>query len=164
METIKTRLVHDRISGRNRYITMWHGIETMVIEDGLMGIYKGLIPTMLRQGGTQATRYSVYNWAKVFLGDYFGYIPSIIMAGMLAGACGIYVTNPIDVIKTNMQGESSHNFVGVYDCYTQIVEKEGYRGFYKGTTPRLFRILLESSLTFALFETIISYLDMIPGW
>ena len=47
----------------------------MVIEDGLMGIYKGLIPTMLRQGGTQATRYSVYNWAKVFLGDYFGYIP-----------------------------------------------------------------------------------------
>jgi hypothetical protein len=82
---------------------------------------------------------------------------------MLAGVCGIYVTNPIDVIKTNMQGESSHKFVGVYHCYTQIVEKEGYRGFYKGTTPRLCKILLESSLTFALFETIISHLEMIPG-
>ena len=43
METIKTKLIHDRIGGHNKYRGLFHGISSIVREKGLGGIYKGKI-------------------------------------------------------------------------------------------------------------------------
>lgn len=41
METIKTKLIHDKISGANNYRGLFHGISTIVKDKGFGGIYKG---------------------------------------------------------------------------------------------------------------------------
>jgi solute carrier family 25 (mitochondrial citrate transporter), member 1 len=39
----------------------------MVKEEGIKGIYKGILPTMLKQGGNQAARFTIYNNIKDYL-------------------------------------------------------------------------------------------------
>ncbi len=61
-------------------------------------------------------------------------------AGTCAGTINVYVTMPLDVMKTRLQGLDSHKYRGVLDCGYQIVSKEGVLQLWKGTLPRLSRV------------------------
>jgi solute carrier family 25 citrate transporter 1 len=84
-----------------------------------------------------------------------------IIAGGIAGAASVLGNNPIDVIKTNMQGLNSAKYKGTVDCFMQIAREEGVRGFYKGTVPRLARVVADVAITFTLFEHIRIILDKV---
>jgi solute carrier family 25 citrate transporter 1 len=62
--------------------------------------------------------------------------------------------NPIDVIKTKMQGVDSHKYSGFSDCFAKIYAEQGFMGFYSGVGPRLCRVILDVSLTFSLFHSL----------
>ncbi len=81
------------------------------------------------------------------------------LAGGIAGAASVLGNNPIDVIKTNMQGLDAHKYKGPLDCAGQIWRSEGVRGFYKGAIPRMTRVVLDVALTFTLYENIKQVLD-----
>ena len=81
------------------------------------------------------------------------------LAGGIAGAASVLGNNPIDVIKTNMQGLDAHKYTGPVDCAKQIWRQEGIRGFYKGAIPRMTRVVLDVALTFTLYENIKIMLD-----
>lgn len=49
-ETLKVVLIHDRLSATPKYRGLIHGISSLVSEKGFSGIYKGLVPTILKQG------------------------------------------------------------------------------------------------------------------
>lgn len=53
MDTIKTRLIHDQLTrspAERRYRGFAHGVRTIVAEQGIGGIYKGLTATIIKQG------------------------------------------------------------------------------------------------------------------
>lgn len=55
MDTIKTKLIHDQLSNspaNRRYNGFFHGVRTIIKEQGLGGVYKGLTATILKQGTT----------------------------------------------------------------------------------------------------------------
>ena len=60
--------------------------------------------------------------------------------------------NPVDVVKTKMQGIDAHKYNGFADCFGQIYRNQGIKGFYMGIGPRLVRVVLDVSLTFAIFH------------
>ena len=60
--------------------------------------------------------------------------------------------NPVDVVKTKMQGVDSHKFKGFMDCARYIYGLNGIHGFYMGIGPRLVRVILDVALTFAIFH------------
>lgn len=62
--------------------------------------------------------------------------------------------NPIDVIKTNLQGLEAHKYGGVMGCAKHIITHEGPLGFYKGVGPRLARVILDVGLTFTIYNQI----------
>lgn len=161
METIKTKLIHDRISGSNKYRGLFHGISEIVREKGFSGIYKGLGPTVLRQGSNQGIRFLVYDDSKKFLVQHLPYTPAMFLAGGIAGAASVMGNNPIDVVKTNMQGLDAAKFKGPFDCAAQIWRNEGIRGFYKGAIPRMTRVVLDVALTFTLYEHIKDLMDKV---
>ena len=74
---------------------------------GIGGVYKGLLPTVLKQGSNQAIRFFVYeNMKHWFQGDdYSKNIGTLRTAfcGVTAGAASVFGNTPIDVIKTRMQ-------------------------------------------------------------
>jgi len=51
-----------------------------------------------------------------------------------------------------MQGMEAEKYKGSVDCFTSIARTEGIRGFYKGVTPRMFRVGLDVGLTFTIFN------------
>ena len=61
---------------------------------------------------------------------------------------------PIDVVKTNMQGLNASKYNGPLDCFVTIFKTEGIRGLYKGTVPRLSRVVLDVAFTFTAFKYI----------
>lgn len=76
----------------------------------------------------------------------------MMLSGGLAGGISVYVTNPVDVVKTNMQGMEAHKFDGAMDCMRKIMRNEGVKGFYKGVNPRLIRVVMENALSFTIYE------------
>ena len=62
--------------------------------------------------------------------------------------------NPIDVIKTNMQGLDAAKYGGPLGCGIHIFKTEGFKGFYKGVGPRLARVILDVALTFSIYNQI----------
>ena len=63
-ETIKVKLIHDRISLQGKYNGLIHGISTIVKEQGIAGCYKGLAPTIVKQGSNQGVRFLVFEETK----------------------------------------------------------------------------------------------------
>ena len=59
-ETIKTKIIHDRSQLNPRFKGFWHTATTIVHEEGIRGLYRGLLATMLKQGCNQASRFLVY--------------------------------------------------------------------------------------------------------
>jgi solute carrier family 25 citrate transporter 1 len=59
--------------------------------------------------------------------------------------------NPVDVIKTKMQGINAHHYDGFADCGRQIMHESGVAGFYAGVVPRLCRVCLDVALTFSIY-------------
>ena len=74
---------------------------------GLIGVYQGLLPTMLKQGTNQMIRFFVYSNLKSWLqeGDNSKDIGAIrtFLIGGVAGAASVFGNTPIDVVKTRMQ-------------------------------------------------------------
>jgi solute carrier family 25 (mitochondrial citrate transporter), member 1 len=47
-ETIKTKLIHDRLSAKPRYGNFFHGVYTILKEHGVSGIYKGYPAVLIK--------------------------------------------------------------------------------------------------------------------
>ena len=57
------------------------------------------------------------------------------LAGAFAGFCSTMANNPVDVIKTKMQGLKAAEYDGFVDCFKKILQKDGVIGFYHGVMP-----------------------------
>lgn len=60
-----------------------------------------------------------------------------------------------------MQGLDAKKYKGTWDCVKSIWQKEGFAAFYKGTVPRLSRVVLDVAIVFTLYEQIVRGLDMV---
>ena len=120
--------------------------------------------TLFKQSTNQGVRFLVYNETKELTHKYipFKFLADF-LAGGFAGACSVIANNPIDVVKTNMQGLETHKFKGNLGCIKYILQKEGFMGFYKGVAPRMARVVLDVSLTFSLWQTVIRFFTWAKG-
>lgn len=161
-ETIKTKLIDDAKRPNPQYRGLLHGTVSIVRQEGLFGIYRGLFPVMMRQGGNSAVRFTTYTTLKQFVqanarpGQP---IPSSITFGIgaIAGLVTVYTTMPLDVIKTRMQSlEARQQYRNAFHCAYRIFTEEGLLRFWTGTTPRLARLVLSGGIVFTIYENIIS--------
>lgn len=151
-ETLKTRLIHDKLSAQPKYSNLFTGIYKIFQEFGFGGIYKGAAATVLKQSSNQGIRFVVYEDSSKFLSNYIHIkVLSDLLAGAFAGFCSTMANNPVDVVKTKMQGLEAEKYKGVGDCFSQVYKQHGFLGFYMGIAPRLARVILDVALTFAIF-------------
>lgn len=157
-ETLKIKLIHDQfISKQPRYRNTIHGIRTIVAEEGITAVYKGLGPTMFKVATAQATRFGIF---EVIPGEFRNRSPVHAAAsGALAGGVSVLLFQWIDTIKSRMQGLNAHQYKSSFDCFKQIVAKEGLSGLYKGVGPRMTRACIDVAITMSLYSEIIKGLD-----
>jgi solute carrier family 25 (mitochondrial citrate transporter), member 1 len=130
-------------------------------EEGLGALYKGVIPTMLRQGCNQAANFTAYSIIKQKLMDYQG-TDSLaswqsLLIGGFSGGLGPIANNPLDVVKTRLQKQvvvpgKTPKYTGSAQAIGVIAKEEGVLALWKGITPRLLRIMPGQAITFMTFE------------
>ena len=147
-----------------QYRNLFHGISTIVKKEGFLGCYKGFIATLLKQSSNQGVRFLVYEDVRHIFRRHLPWdFLSNFLAGSVAGLASVMVNNPIDVVKTNMQGLHTDQFKGFLGCFAWIWKREGFMGFYKGVSPRLARVILDVSLTFSLWNFVLDMFDWIEA-
>ncbi|KAJ3083112.1 hypothetical protein HDU99_000580 [Rhizoclosmatium hyalinum] len=166
MDIIKIRLQAQKHSMTDpldvpKYRNAPHCAYLMVKEEGFGSLYKGLVLTSLRQATNQAANFTVYSFLKSKLEMVQGNgkpLPAYqhLLMGFISGACGPLFNAPIDIIKTRIQKNPSkdkgwNRFVQVT---SGILKNEGWRAFYKGTTPRVLRIAPGQAITFMVYEKV----------
>lgn len=151
-ETLKTKLIHDKLSPNPQYSNIFQGIYTISQQAGIKGLYAGVVPTILKQGSNQAVRFVVFADTKKFLSNYMSNkIVVDLFAGGWAGFVSVMANNPVDVIKTKMQQKDGAG-KGFMEVAKQIHASRGWGGFYSGVVPRLSRVVLDAALTFSIFH------------
>jgi solute carrier family 25 citrate transporter 1 len=137
METVKTKLIQTNQ-------TLVPGIQSILRESGVRGLYQGVFATILKQSSNQGLRFMFFNTYKDYLTDHGKSKLSPIKAlvgGMLAGCFSTIGNNPFDVVKTRMQGKDAAQYKNTLDCFRKILQQEGIRGYYKGVIPRMGRVV-----------------------
>jgi solute carrier family 25 citrate transporter 1 len=90
-----------------KYRNAAHALYTVVKEEGVGALYRGVSLTALRQGSNQAVNFTAYSEFRAALQKYHGtndlasYETMII--GLVSGAMGPLSNAPIDTIKTRLQ-------------------------------------------------------------
>ncbi|KAL6233486.1 hypothetical protein BDW75DRAFT_186676 [Aspergillus navahoensis] len=166
-ESIKTQLIDDRKSANPRMRGFIHGSAVIFRERGIRGFFQGFVPTTARQAANSATRFSSYTMLKqmaegyVAPGEKLGTASTFALGG-LAGLITVYVTQPLDTVKTRMQSlEASKNYRNSFVCATRIFKDEGILTFWSGAVPRLARLIMSGGIVFTMYEKSMDILDSI---
>lgn len=141
-ENLKTKLVEDK-SGKREMRSASHALRVIVAQNGLPGIFRGVVPVTIKQSSNAMVRFTSYSalldWVKPRLDRIGSVTMAPAVAGAAAGVVTVYATMPFDVVKTRMQGRSD-NRVGTFTVFRTILQQSGIRGLWRGTMPRLARL------------------------
>ena len=74
------------------------------------------------------------------------------LAGAIAGGIGSYVTNPLDVLKTRLQTDSSKYHGSIITCATDTWQEGGGMAFLRGSVPRLLHKVPANGAFFLFYE------------
>jgi solute carrier family 25 citrate transporter 1 len=112
MEVVKIRLQAQHHSMADpldipKYRNAAHALYTVVKEEGVGALYRGVSLTALRQGSNQAVNFTAYSQFRAALQEYHGTtdLPGYetMLIGLVSGAMGPLSNAPIDTIKTRLQ-------------------------------------------------------------
>jgi len=82
-----------------------------------------------------------------------------IAAGGVAGAIVTFLTNPLDVVRTRLQTQSmkaeAYQYTSSLHTVREMWKTEGFRAFFKGTTPRLAQWVFFSSASAFAYEFVV---------
>jgi len=144
-----------------------HGSRVIFRDRGVRGFFQGFVPTTARQAANSATRFGSYTTLRQFAqgyvapGEKLGTL-STFAIGSMAGLITVYVTQPLDTIKTRMQSlEASKNYKNSFICAAKIFRDEGLFTFWSGALPRLVRLTLSGGIVFTMYEKTMEALDIL---
>lgn len=126
-------------------------------EGGMMGLFKGLFPTMAREIPGNAAMFGMYEALKQYFAggtDTSGLgRGSLIVAGGLAGGSFWISVYPTDVIKSVIQIDDykTQNSLA-FDAFKKILASEGVKGLYKGFGPAMGRSVPANAACFLAYE------------
>lgn len=135
-------------------------------KEGLAGLYRGNVPTMLREGPSFAMYFMSFEYVSRLLSG--GELNKdnrstlvVFFAGGFAGQITWLSTYPVDVIKTRIQDQNSSSAVqykNMADCAGAMWREGGVRIFFRGLGVTLLRAFPVNAATFWVAEHLLYYL------
>ncbi|KAK4506532.1 hypothetical protein PRZ48_000264 [Zasmidium cellare] len=155
-ERIKTALIDDA-KGAKRFKGTGHAIGLLIREQGIKGIYRGLLSTTIKQSATSAVRMGSYNVLRTEYQERLGTPQAVgtFAIGAIAGTITVYATQPFDTLKTRAQGAQSE---GMLVAARSILVEDGIKGFWRGSSMRLGRLVMSGGIVFTIYEQVAAQL------
>jgi len=154
--------------GPKKYESTGDCIKNIYSEHGIIGMYKGLYVTIVRELLAYMPYFGIYesfmhvaterhgSRAKIPLHEIASY-------GMISGIFFWLAMYPIDVVKSHIQTDeiemSKRKYKSSMDCARQLYAKGGINAFSKGLGPCLIRAVIANAVTFLTFEKVSGILN-----
>jgi Mitochondrial carrier protein len=142
IDSIKVRLQLQgelKSSEPKKYNGLIRGISTILKEEGLLGLYRGLHASLLREGTYSTIRMGLYHPIKDLIkspSDVTEPLSKKVFAGAVSGAIGAVIANPTDLLKVRLQAEPpTQKSTGLIKMALAIIKKDGFIGLYRGVGP-----------------------------
>ena len=128
----------------------------MVRTEGVISLYKGLVPTLVGVAPYAALNFASYDMLKRWAYDG-GHIQqstvSNLLMGATAGTVAATVCYPLDTVRRRMQMKGSV-YKNQLDALRTIWATEGYRGFYRGWAANTLKVVPQNAIRFVSYETL----------
>lgn len=161
-------------SSGTKYKGLLATILTIANEEGLLALWKGIIPGLHRQCLYGGLRIGLYGPVKAFLvgSAAVGGVSlfSKVIAALITGAIAIAVANPTDLVKVRLQAEGKlpvgvpRRYAGALDAYYTIVMQEGLSALWTGIGPNIARNAIINAAELASYDHIKEMVLKIPGF
>lgn len=116
-----------------------HAIKTIIENEGLEGLYTGLVGTLV---GVASTNFAYFYWYSIVRDVYMKRLHKSpgapgtaveLSLGAVAGALAQLFTIPISVVTTRQQTQAKNQRKGIFDTAREVVEGEdGVSGLWRG--------------------------------
>ncbi|KAL0077314.1 mitochondrial carrier domain-containing protein [Phycomyces blakesleeanus] len=132
------------------------GFHTIVKNEGLPGLWKGLSPALLMSVPANVIYFVGYDYLKVIIQPYTttqhsDYSP--LVAGGLARTVAVALISPIELFRTRLQAATGVNdFRNVLYGVQSMVKKDGVRALWRGLPPTLWRDVPFSAMYWMTYE------------
>ncbi|KAI8377562.1 mitochondrial carrier domain-containing protein [Radiomyces spectabilis] len=157
IELFRTRL--QAAEGRQDFKSVLNGVVRMVEHNGFRSLWRGFLPTMLRDVPFSAVYWMGYEKIKHRLKAIDGYgeedtlsnFQISFAAGASSGMIAAVLTTPFDVLKTQRQVNSSKDMS--FTLITRrILADEGWKGFLRGVVPRVMKVAPSCAIMISSYE------------
>ena len=158
IDLVKTRMQNQisnlKIPKQQLYKNSFDCFKTIFRNEGLLGFYRGATPNIVGVFPEKAIKITINNYLNHILRDKNGVVPfaSQLLAGALAGMGQVIVTNPMEIIKIQMQMQhltklNNKNLINV-------IRNIGIKNLYKGASACFMRDIPFSLIYFPLYTFI----------
>lgn len=161
LDVVKTRIQAQGVL--NRYGLFILAFKTISREEGVRGLYRGVVPVTIGYLPTWTIYFTVYERAKKFYPRFFSESLGIqidwlnhFAASLTAGSTSSIAVNPIWVVKTRLMlqtGSEKVYYKSTLDAFRTMYRNEGLRVFYSGLLPSLFG-LIHVGIHFPVYEAL----------
>ena len=141
-----------------RITTIRLTIKNIIQMGGFSNLYRGTIPTILKQSTSVGTRFWIYDILKSQLkkqDESISIIKTIFIGGF-AGSFSATINQPFDTVKSIIQANEKRN-IGMYKTGKNVIIQCGVLGLFRGLNARILRVGIAQAVTFAVYETYVFY-------
>ncbi|KAK9840744.1 hypothetical protein WJX81_001695 [Elliptochloris bilobata] len=132
---------------------VFRGARSIVANEGMGGLYSGLLPTLLRDVPEIAIQFTLYENLRRLVERRRGVAKlrtwEHLLLGGLSGATAASVTMPLDFAKTVLQTGGTQP---IQQVFANAVRDKGVGGLFAGMGPRVMQTAVMSAVFFTLFE------------
>lgn len=129
------------LSQTNQAALKGRGMLSIFVQEGPRKMYAGLVITATRNapgsfllfGGTAFTKEYVFGLQDYRSATFLQNIAASTIGAMM----GVFVTSPIDVLKTRVQNKGFGEKMTAWQAFNNIMKVEGPHAFFKGITPKM---------------------------
>ncbi|KAJ3189715.1 putative mitochondrial 2-oxoglutarate/malate carrier protein [Irineochytrium annulatum] len=139
---------------RANYRGVGDAIRRIAGEEGVLALWKGATPTVVRAMSLNLGMLSTFSEAKARLEPHLGRgtLATQFGSSAVAGFFASFFSLPFDFVKTRLQRQKADAqgrlpYNGAVDCAVKVAQKEGVLAFYKGFTTYYFRIAPHAMIT-----------------
>ncbi|XP_007528352.2 mitochondrial adenyl nucleotide antiporter SLC25A24-like isoform X2 [Erinaceus europaeus] len=165
LEVLKTRLA---ISTTGQYTGAIDCAKKILKQEGVRVFFKGYVPNLLGiipYAGIDLAVYELLKnyWLEHHAEDSLNPGIMILLAfSTFSHTCGQVVSFPLNLIRTHMQAKAlEESPPSMIDFIQDVYNKEGARGFFRGLTPNIIKVLPAVIISCVTFEKVKNYLGFI---
>ncbi|KAI7904881.1 mitochondrial carrier domain-containing protein [Cokeromyces recurvatus] len=153
LELFRTRMQSKE--GIHGFSDVWLGVKRMVHLEGPQALWRGLLPTMLRDVPFSAVYWMGYEKIKhqlILDNSNQSHFQIAFISGATSGMMAAIITTPFDVIKTQRQVSSGADEAKLNNILKNIILKDGLSGFFKGVVPRVAKVAPGCAIMISSYE------------